>query len=647
MAENWPDLSSVTNTTAGCLLCGDDESMDESWSTVSDEFNGKTYKSLLLQACGRKDLGEISDVADLCPQCCGKLGEYSVILSRLENLSSDLKISLLGRHPGLAENDCKDRRARVVVTEDLKTMMIRARLLSGMDESVSLRKRARCDTPTKDCQSLVPVSSCVFQDIKNLGKSGFPRKCSSSVELGLRRDAKDAKPRFRSVVTISAENNIRKKTENNLLGSRPTLSVIVIWDGPSETRADWTWQTFVPPDMSVGKLKQTALAHFLEKSEALKAENSYKLLFPENGRRLLESNSVADETGISDGNQSPMEMILFKVGDLSSTENKEKPEDAAPTSPEIERATATVPRENIERMTQLPPLIDVQMRRVFLTLLETSCKLQSDDPIVLNLLKQTLERVRKKCKDLPQVDKNKLGQLLELGFSTVRAVRALRMFRQNLRQATDWLLLHPMSTDDHLRSGRGNRSASPTDNVGAEVREASPARNGVVSQETPRTVTDEISVQTLQASVSPGDFVFSPPDMDTPDLDPFVSSSLTYSVPALPTGPVSTTEVPEKPWNVLLDEVKQALREFHRLHFIPHHGVMQALIEMGFNEEDAEIALQVTGNKREPACEWLLAGNKAPGAAYETGFPRECPIILNILEQTPVQLALMKPKTVA
>jgi hypothetical protein len=79
---------------------------------------------------------------------------------------------------------------------------------------------------------------------------------------------------------------------------------------------------------------------------------------------------------------------------------------------------------------------------------------------------------------------------------------------------------------------------------------------------------------------------------------------MSFTVPAMPTSVVSVSERPAKPWNVLLTEVVDVLKEFHRMHFVPHHGVMESLVEMGFTEEDAEAALMVTGNKRGPAVSW-------------------------------------------
>ncbi len=161
------------------------------------------------------------------------------------------------------------------------------------------------------------------------------------------------------------------------------------------------------------------------------------------------------------------EIILLRVNDTSETSQLPKESDGpGPTQLDIEKATVGLAKANVNRGTSTPvSVIDVsvsnswfpnqtnggiilqrflwvtlvipfmffqmqiQLRRIFLTLLDTACHLQTDNPAVMNLLQQTLDRVRRKCRDFPEVDKDKLQQLVAMGFAPARAVRALRMFR--------------------------------------------------------------------------------------------------------------------------------------------------------------------------------------------------------------------------
>jgi hypothetical protein len=107
-------------------------------------------------------------------------------------------------------------------------------------------------------------------------------------------------------------------SENNLLGnSQATLPLLILREGPQSTEedanaarptdADWAWEVFVPVDMPVSKLKTMVMGHFFNKADAAKLENHYRLLLPDRGRRMVEQNTVGDETSAGDGGNVPSE----------------------------------------------------------------------------------------------------------------------------------------------------------------------------------------------------------------------------------------------------------------------------------------------------------------------------------------------------
>jgi uncharacterized UBP type Zn finger protein len=73
--------------------------------------------------------------------------------------------------------------------------------------------------------------------------------------------------------------------------------------------------------------------------------------------------------------------------------------------------------------------MQLQMRRIFGTLLYSACKLQSKDVVIQNLLIQTRERLSKKIDEFPDLDQEKLKNLTDMGFPKRRAAQALAMTR--------------------------------------------------------------------------------------------------------------------------------------------------------------------------------------------------------------------------
>ncbi|KXJ07692.1 Ubiquitin-associated domain-containing protein 1, partial [Exaiptasia diaphana] len=74
---------------------------------------------------------------------------------------------------------------------------------------------------------------------------------------------------------------------------------------------------------------------------------------------------------------------------------------------------------------------------------------------------------------------------------------------------------------------------------------------------------------------------------------------------------------------------------------------VENLKEMGFQEEEILIALKVTGNSQEAACEWLLGDKKGNLENIDDGLDPESPIYKAIMENPMVQLSLYNPRVLA
>ncbi|XP_031562512.1 ubiquitin-associated domain-containing protein 1-like [Actinia tenebrosa] len=84
-----------------------------------------------------------------------------------------------------------------------------------------------------------------------------------------------------------------------------------------------------------------------------------------------------------------------------------------------------------------------------------------------------------------------------------------------------------------------------------------------------------------------------------------------------------------------------------RREFTPNPRAVENLKEMGFQEEDILVALKVTGNNQEAACDWLLGDKKCGVVNIDEGLDQDSPMYKAIMENPMVQLGLYNPRILA
>ncbi|CAG0922137.1 unnamed protein product [Notodromas monacha] len=394
---------------------------------------------------------------------------------------------------------------------------------------------------------------------------------------------------------------------------------------------DGVWDTLVSPGQLSKHLRTKALAFFLADDEAAaqKLMDNYRLVLVDSGVVFSDEDSVGSVETKSKALEltkvhpiykhfSP-EMLLLK-SPVKPLGSDTKDFERGPTNAEINKVTGQVKKAFAERVADPPySLLEMplQMRRLFVTLVECCCKLQSEDVVVLNLLVQTLERIKTKVEDFSDLDSEKLKTLTDMGFPKRRAAQVLAMTRQNVKNAAGWLAKYPRgATDAQLDAARSIAEAGKPSGAGKKANrgtgKASPLNRAALAS-------------------SPRIYSGSPLSQS-----PFATGAVNTERPAS-----------ARPWDEVLKELLDMMNDYHRSHFVPHFGMMKSLIEMGFEEEEVEDSLRITGNKRGPALEWLLSGKGKYSSLYEQGLPRENLVIAAIIKQPIVQLALLKPKTIA
>lgn len=78
--------------------------------------------------------------------------------------------------------------------------------------------------------------------------------------------------------------------------------------------------------------------------------------------------------------------------------------------------------------------------------------------------------------------------------------------------------------------------------------------------------------------------------------------------------------------------------------FKPNPKAVVLLQEMGFNAEDAQEALRITGNNQNAACEWLIGDRRPSLQDLDKGLDPNSPIYEAIMNNASVQLSLSNPR---
>ncbi len=71
---------------SSCVLCGEARGENLAWVTVDDECDGGTFRAVLQDASGRKELNGLDGRSVLCPGCADRLVFYKKTVLQLDSL---------------------------------------------------------------------------------------------------------------------------------------------------------------------------------------------------------------------------------------------------------------------------------------------------------------------------------------------------------------------------------------------------------------------------------------------------------------------------------------------------------------------------------------------------------------------------------
>ncbi|KAJ8300581.1 hypothetical protein KUTeg_022100, partial [Tegillarca granosa] len=299
--------------------------------------------------------------------------------------------------------------------------------------------------------------------------------------------------------------------------------------------------TEVSPDLKVDKLKIRSLGFFFNPSVSMKTSLYHKILVVRTGKVLNEEKSLSDE-GVQDND----ELLLLKkripplrfdsAEEITKDENKK-----VPTAETIRKITSSLPKATQSVPSEQGPTADFQSehRKILVSLIEASQKLLCMNPEASKIFKQAEELLNEKSET--KIDESSLKQLTDMGFSELRAKKALILNKMSVMMAMDWLIQHESDPD---------------------IDTSIPGMNEEL--ETSDSQSDEMSASGGHEEKGDNSTDFSP------------------------SHPVST--------NIL-----RSLRAFRRREFKPNQRALQHLIEMGFPEKDVIEALRYARNDQDAA----------------------------------------------
>ncbi|KAK4315357.1 hypothetical protein Pmani_013411 [Petrolisthes manimaculis] len=252
----------------------------------------------------------------------------------------------------------------------------------------------------------------------------------------------------------------------------PSLKLVVV----NNEGQDFSLE--VPPDMTVERVKKMALGHFYDPAVATGGdergsgeggktggERTYRLVLVREARSLNETNSLHLEQLLDYD-----ELLLVKRRPAPQLTESPAQVTPPPTLEQILDFTTNLVPRNTERPQQHPqqPVdFQIEFRRILVTMIEASVRLISADPDSEDVFNHILEKLERRHK--PQVDRNSLKQLTDMGFAETKATKALQV-KRNVREAAEWLLEQNSQEDgggdDYLLrcvGGEGD-SSTTTDN---------------------------------------------------------------------------------------------------------------------------------------------------------------------------------------
>ncbi|KAK3087712.1 hypothetical protein FSP39_009507 [Pinctada imbricata] len=343
------------------------------------------------------------------------------------------------------------------------------------------------------------------------------------------------------------------------------------------------------PDQKIDELKIMALGYFVSQAESMKSSLYHKILLVRTGKVLSEDKSVIQE-GLKNNDEllllkKRLPMMKFDTKESPSTSSKREKEDRrkVPTEDIINRVTMTLPKPSQDKPNNAASgtSVDVELRKILISLIEASQKILSLNAEASKIFKQAEEMLNEPTTpSQPDVNPDVLKQLTDMGFPENRARKAMILNGMMFSAAMDWLIQHESDADiDEPLPGQ-------TPSTPSRLKEEEGATGGSDSP---------------QGNSSP-----------------------------------STTKASP---NIL-----QSLRAFRKREFKPNPMALKHLVEMGFDEKDAFEALCIARNNQDEACEWLLGDRKTRPEETEEGLDPNGAIYKAIMANPQVQLGLNNPR---
>lgn len=347
------------------------------------------------------------------------------------------------------------------------------------------------------------------------------------------------------------------------------------------------WSLDVTPDFTIEKLKLMALSHFYNPVDSLKSAHLYKLVHVNQGRPLLDESTARMEKL-----ESQDELLLLKrklpMPNPVISENPERDnQNRGPTLEMIQQATSHLtPHNDDHKPEDVPVFVDfhMELRKILVSLIDVSEKLLRHQPEIQEILNTELDPEDEK-ETTTSVNTVALQQLVDMGFTKEKAIRALRINKMSLVEAMDWLLAHDLDTAQNKDTS--SKMALPE----------------TVDIPSTLSLTGECSMS---------------------------SKAEQNSLPS-----VTSSKA----------DILRRFRTYKRKEFRPNKKAVNHLKEMGFSDNEIIDALRINGNNQDGACEWLLGDRRPNSADLEKGLETNGPIYRAIMENPIIHLGLCNTKT--
>ncbi|XP_077986741.1 ubiquitin-associated domain-containing protein 1-like [Glandiceps talaboti] len=232
-------------------------------------------------------------------------------------------------------------------------------------------------------------------------------------------------------------------TESNLFEGKMKLRI-------SDMKGDEGVIEVDPSTTSEKVIERFLLDHVaMTRLEAAKSAKSlhFRLVHVSTGNTLPENATLGQE-GVKDGDELILLRRRLPPSPMLATGDKDK--NKAPNAEAIAKATEGIPAKNTERKPENPPPsteFSKELRKILLTLTETSHRLLCLNPDAVEIISQASEILEDEQTSANKVDEKALQQLKDMGFPENRATKALLLNRMSAVDSMEWLLKHQDDPD--------------------------------------------------------------------------------------------------------------------------------------------------------------------------------------------------------